>query len=58
MKQECTVCQKEYPQRNMKYLDPINDWICADCLSKGKKHGVTNLEDGKKLTKKIREEEQ
>ncbi len=55
MDEECTVCQKENPRRNMKYLDPINDWICMDCLEKGRNYGVQNLEDGKELTKQIRE---
>lgn len=57
MRRECTVCMKEFPQRDMKYLDPIEDWICTDCLTKGRNYGVRNIEDGKDLTQQIREAE-
>jgi uncharacterized protein YlaI len=40
----------------MKYLKPINDWICKDCEQRGQKENVTDLQDGKKVTAKIRGE--
>lgn len=55
MEKQCTVCKDELPLRDMKYLDPIEDFICTDCLAKGRNYGVKNLEDGKNLTKRIRE---
>jgi hypothetical protein len=56
MREKCSVCKDENPRRDMKYLDPIDDWICTDCLKQGHEYGVRNLEDGKDLTKRIREE--
>jgi len=56
MRHECSVCQEEHEQRNMEYLEPINDWICSDCLKQGHEYGVRDLEDGKELTKRIRGE--
>lgn len=55
MRNECAVCEEKDEQRNMKYLDPINDWICMRCLKVGRKYQVTSVEEGKKLTEKIRE---
>lgn len=57
MGRECTVCEEEKQIRRMQFLDPISDWICDSCLKKGQEAGVTGLEDGKELTKKIREGE-
>lgn len=57
MSRECTVCNKEKPERVMQFLRPIEDWICDSCLKKGREAGVTDLEDGKELTAQIRGEE-
>lgn len=54
---ECTVCEYDKRRNNLQYLDPIEDWICEECLAKGHEHQVTNLEDGRELTKKIRKGE-
>jgi len=56
MRHECSVCEEEHEQRDMEYLEPINDWICSDCLKQGHEYGVRDLEDGKELTKRIRGE--
>jgi len=52
---QCSVCKDTKRKSSLTFLDPINDWICDSCLEKGRKHGVSDLEDGKELTRKIRE---
>jgi hypothetical protein len=54
---KCTVCKEVKRKSSLNYLDPIEDWICDGCLEKGREEGVTDLEDGKELTRKIREGE-
>jgi uncharacterized protein YlaI len=55
MSYQCTVCEQVKRRSALQFLEPIDDWICDDCLEKGSKHGVSDLEDGKELTRKIRE---
>jgi len=54
---QCSVCHKVKRKSSLTFLDPIDDWICDSCMEKGNEHGVSDLEDGKELTKKIREGE-
>lgn len=54
---QCTVCKDTKRKSSLTFLDPIEDWICDSCLKKGQEAGVTGLEDGKELTRKIREGE-
>lgn len=57
MAYQCSVCEQVKRKSSLQFLEPIDDWICNSCLEKGRKHGVSDLEDGKELTKKIREGE-
>lgn len=57
MDKTCAVCKEDKHMRFLKYLQTLEDWICEGCLAKGDEHQVTNLEDGRELTKKIRKGE-
>jgi hypothetical protein len=54
---ECAVCEEEKQRRFLQYLQPLEDWICDECLAKGHEHQVQNIEDGRQLTKEIRQGE-
>jgi len=53
---ECAVCEKNKRRDNMQFLEPINDWICDNCLRKGREEGVSSVEEGREFTKNIRGE--
>lgn len=57
MSYKCSVCEQVKRKSALTFLEAIDDWICKKCLQKGREHGVSDLEDGKELTKKIREGE-
>ncbi len=57
MSYQCAVCKEVKRKSSLQFLEPIEDWVCKSCLEKGREAGVTDLEDGKELTKKIREGE-
>lgn len=52
---QCSVCKDVKRKGSLTFLDPIDDWICDTCLEEGRKEGVSNLEEGRELTERIRE---
>lgn len=54
---KCSVCRNKKRKSNMQYIKAIDDWLCKDCLRKGKEKNISNLEEGRKLTAQIRGEE-